>query len=63
MTIMPVFDRHPDEANLIGRILVAFGEIEVTLAIVVATVGLENIELGLRAIYKGARQHKPLRTG
>jgi hypothetical protein len=52
MTIMPGFDRHPAEAALIGRILVAFGEIEVTLAIVVGNVGLQDLELGLRSIYK-----------
>jgi hypothetical protein len=52
MTIMPGFDRHPEEAALIGRILVAFGEIEVTLAVVVGSVGLQNLELGLRSIYK-----------
>jgi hypothetical protein len=52
MTIMPGFDRHPEEAALIGRILVAFGEIEVTLAVVVGNVGLQDLELGLRSIYK-----------
>jgi hypothetical protein len=52
MAIMPGFDRHPEEAALIGRILVAFGEIEVTLAVVVGNVGLQDLELGLRSIYK-----------
>ena len=54
MTIMPGFDRHPNEVPLLGRLLVAFGEIEVTLAVVVGTVGLGNLERGLRAIYKVA---------
>jgi hypothetical protein len=52
MTIMPGFDRHPEEAALIGRILVSFGEIEVTLAVVVGNVGLGDLQLGLRSIYK-----------
>lgn len=52
MTIMPGFDRHPEEGTIIGRILVSFGEIEVTLAVVVGNVGLLNLEKGLRAIYK-----------
>jgi hypothetical protein len=52
MTIMPGFDRHPEEATLIGRLLVAFGEVEVTLAVVVGNVGLQNLEQGLRAVYK-----------
>jgi hypothetical protein len=52
MTIMPGFDRHPKEAALIGRLLVAFGEIEVSLAVVVGNVGLQDLELGLRSIYK-----------
>jgi hypothetical protein len=52
MTIMPGFDRHPDEVPIIGRILVAFGEIEVTLAVVVGNVGLQDLEQGLRVIYK-----------
>ena len=52
MPIMPGFDRHPEEAKLIGRLLVSFGEIEVTLAVVVGTVGLQDLQLGLRSIYK-----------
>ena len=44
MTIMPGFDRHPNEVPLLGRLLVAFGEIEVeyfdnTLA---GVISLEN---------------------
>jgi hypothetical protein len=53
MTIMPAFDRYPEEASIIGRILVAFGELELTLATTVGVAGLaSNIELGLRALYK-----------
>ena len=52
MTIMPGFDRHPEEAAIIGRLLVAFGEIEVTLAVVVGNVALRHLEQGLRTVYK-----------
>ena len=49
---MPGFDRHPKEAALIGRLLVAFGEIEVSLAVIVGSIGLRNMEQGLRTVYK-----------
>jgi hypothetical protein len=42
MTIMPGWDRHPKEGAIIGRILVAFRELEVTLATSVGVAGFRE---------------------
>lgn len=54
VTLVPAFDRYKREAALIGRILVAAGELEATLATLAALVGMvafRDVDYGLEVIY------------
>ncbi|SEP41640.1 hypothetical protein SAMN02990966_05949 [Rhodospirillales bacterium URHD0017] len=49
--INPTFERHPNEARWIGRILAAFGEIEITTCMLAAA-SLKKPDQVLRALYR-----------
>ncbi len=50
-TIMPAFDYHVEEGRLIGRLLAGYGELEIDLANVVASV-LQDRDAAFKAIFR-----------
>jgi hypothetical protein len=52
MSLNPVFDDHPVEAALIGRMVTSFGELELTYSLI-AGAAIKDQSLALRAIYRG----------
>jgi hypothetical protein len=51
MRLNPAFRRHPDEAAIVGRLVVGFGEIELAVCRNAGN-GLGNYEVVMRALYK-----------
>ena len=49
--VNPTFERHPNEARWIGRILAAFGDIEVSTCMLTG-VAVQKFDQVLRALYR-----------
>jgi hypothetical protein len=49
-TIMPCFDRYPEEGNLIGRLLAGYGELEIELCNCVSAI-TGNLDDAIKALF------------
>jgi hypothetical protein len=56
-TIMPCFDRFPEEGNMIGRLLAGYGELELELCRCVAVIN-GDLDAAIRAILRERGEQK-----